>query len=276
MNITRDTLYDTTKAILAQINDGEYPEAYEYLDGIWDEDFFSTTTPFEIANSLTRCDKPKKYPAFLIEYITALYELEIEEGNSAAMLRLGGEYYDGGRGFEQSFAKAVHYFRMAAEHGNRWAYESLGYCYYYGRDMDVDYEKAFRCFSIGAHAGHLESMYKIGDMYLRGQYVDKDEQEAFIIYNRCFQMMSDDDREYIAGPLHLRLANMYLDGIGTNQDAENALFHYSLAEVMLYRMVRDGNYMYKKSLRLAIEGQAKARSMLARNIPEDEWLDEPI
>ena len=51
---------------------------------------------------------------------------------------------------------------------------------------------------------------------------------------------------------------------------------YGLAEVMLYRMVRDGNYMYKKSLRLAIEGQARARALLARNIPEDEWIDEPI
>ena len=136
-----------------------------------------------------------------------------------------------------------------------------------GDGVDQDYEKAFRYFSIGAHVGHLESMYKIGDMYLRGQYVDKDEEEAFVIYNRCFQMMSDDDRDYIAGPLHLRLGNMYLDGIGTNQDAENALFHYSVAEVMLYRMVRDGNYMYKKSLRLAIEGQAKARALLSQNIP---------
>ena len=276
MKISQETLYETTKAILAQVNDGEYPEVYEYLDSIWDEDLFPTTPPFEIANRLTNCDKPKKFPAFLIEYITALFEYEIENGNSSAMLRLGGEYYDGGRGFEQSFSKAIHYFKMAAEHGNRWAYESLGYCYYYGRDMEPDYEKAFRCFSIGAHVGHLESMYKIGDMYLRGQYVDKDEEEAFAIYNRCFQMMSDDDRDYIAGPLHLRLGNMYLDGIGTNQDAENALFHYSVAEVMLYRMVRDGNFMYKKSLRLAIEGQTKARALLSQNIPEDEWIDEPI
>ena len=276
MIITRDTLFRTAKDVLAKINDGEYPEVYEYLDGIlYDEGFF-TETPYEIASSIIKCDKPKRFPAFLIDFITALYECEIEEGNSAAMLELGGEYYDGGRGFVQSFSKAVSLYKMAAENGNRWAYECLGYCYYYGRDMEPDYEKAFRCFSIGAHAGHLESMYKIGDMYLRGQYVDKDEQEAFIIYNRCFQMMSDDDRGYVAGPLHLRLGNMFLDGIGTRQDPENALFHYSLAEVMLYRMVRDGNYMYKKCLRLAIEGQDKARAMLSQNIPEGEWIDEPI
>ena len=59
-------------------------------------------------------------------------------------------------------------------------------------------------------------------------------------------------------------------------DPESALFHYNLAEVMLYRMVKEGDFMYKKSLRLAIEGQARARATLSHNIPTDEWIDEPI
>ena len=189
---------------------------------------------------------------------------------------LGGQYYDGGRGFEQSFSKAVQLYKLAAEHGCRWVYECLGYCYYYGRDMEPDYEKAFRYFSLGAHAGQLGCMYKIGDMYLRGQFVEKDESEAFIIYDRCLQLMNDDNRFYIAGPVNLRMGNMYLDGIGTDEDPEKALFHFSIAEITLYRMVKNGNYMYKKSLRLAIEGHEKARAILARNIPEDEWIDEPI
>lgn len=179
-------------------------------------------------------------------------------------------------GFEQSFAKAIRLYKMSAEHGNRHAYECLGYCYYYGRDMKPDYEKAFQCFAFGAFAGQLESLYKIGDMYLRGQYVSKDEHEAFIIYNRCLQMMTNDDRGYIAGPVHLRLGDMYLEGLDADADPENALFHYNVAELMLYRMVADGDYKYKKSLRHAIEGQAKARAALSRNIPADEWIDEPI
>ena len=154
--------------------------------------------------------------------------------------------------------------------------KTIYHCYYYGRDMEPDYEEAFRCFAIGAFAGQLESMYKIGDMYLRGQFVDKDEQEAFIIYNRCLEMMDDDSRSYVAGPVHLRLGDMCLKGIGTVADPEAALFHYNLAEILLYRMVKNGNYMYKKSLRLSIEGQDKARAALADHIPADEWIDEPI
>ena len=45
---------------------------------------------------------------------------------------------------------------------------------------------------------------------------------------------------------------------------------------MLYRMVKDGDYMYKKSLRMAIEGQAMARAQLTKNIPEAEWIDEQV
>ena len=88
--------------------------------------------------------------------------------------------------------------------------------------------------------------------------------------------MSNDDSGYVAGPVHLRLGDMYLYGMGTDLDAESALFHYGLAEIMLYRMVKDGDYMYKKSLRHAIAGQANARTLLAKNIPGDEWIDEQI
>lgn len=277
--LTPDTLPSAIKKVLSQINDGEYPQAFEYLDGLLEDLQCSESTditPYNIASVLVNCDKPKKLPFFLIEFISDLYQYEIENGNGDAMAALGGQYYDGGRGFVQSFSKAVELYKAAIEHGNGWAYECLGYCYYYGRHMEPDYEKAFKCFSHAALAGSLESLYRLGDMYLRGQYVDKDEREAFIIYNRCNQMIGDNGNDHIVGPVHLRLGSLFLDGIGTNPDPESALFHYNLAEIMLYRMVKDGNYMYKKSLRLAIEGQAKARALLANNIPKDEWIDEAI
>ena len=106
--------------------------------------------------------KPLEMPDFLIDFITELYEMAIADGNAAAMNYLGSQYYDGGRGFEQSFEKTVKYYQMAAENGERQAQENLGYCYYYGRNMDKpDYEKAFHYFALGAFDGHLISLYKI-------------------------------------------------------------------------------------------------------------------
>lgn len=272
----KETLYNETRRVLSIINDGEFPECFEYLDGIIGIDGFISAGPFEIASALVKCDKPKKLPPFVVEYITSLYECEIAEGNVDAMNDLGCQYYDGGRGFEQSFAKAVYYYKMAADNGSWQAQENLGYCYYYGRDMAPDYEQAFRCFAAGAFTGHPISLYKVGDMYRHGYYVEKNPRQALIIYHRCLAMMSKEESEYVGGPVHLRLGDMYLNGEGVEQDCENALFHYSAAEFMLYRMVKDGDYMYKKSLRLAIEGQSKARALLAHNIPEDEWIDEEV
>ena len=160
---------------------------------------------------------------------------------------------------------------MAAEHGNRQAQENLGYCYYYGRDMEVDYQKAFHYFALGAFDGYLISLYKIGDMYLNGYYVKKNEREAFFIYKRCLQMAGDEDTRYISGPVHLRLGNMCLDGIGTERDPQQALLHFNIAEIMLLQMVQDGDYMYKNSLRDAIEGQRKARALLMEQLPGGEW-----
>ena len=169
-------------------------------------------------------------------------------------------------------SKAMELYNMAAENGNRQAQENLGYCYYYGRDTEVDYEKAFHYFALGAFDGHLISLYKIGDMYRNGYYVKKNEKEAFLIYKHCIDVLHGGEDDYlISGPVRLRLGDMYLNGIGTKKNPEAALVSYSIAEIDLFRMVKDGDYMYKKSLRAAIEGQERARAQLAEELPEQEW-----
>ncbi len=265
--LEKDKLIEMTRTALNELNRDQYPEAYTLLT----EAIESDDSSFIIASNLMECDKPKDLPAFLIEYITTLYEAEIAAGNHHAMNNLGSHYYSGNRGFEQSFRKAVDLYNMAAEHGNRQAQENLGYCYYYGRDMEVDYQKAFHYFALGAFDGYLISLYKIGDMYLNGYYVKKNEREAFFIYKRCLQMAGDEDTRYISGPVHLRLGNMCLDGIGTERDPQQALLHFNIAEIMLLQMVQDGDYMYKNSLRDAIEGQRKARALLMEQLPGGEW-----
>ena len=99
----------------------------------------------------------------------------------------------------------------------------------------------------------------------------RDEREAFRIYSHCLEIMDDGSRAIASGPVHLRLGDMYLEGTGTDRDPEQALRHYHEAEIMLYRMIMNGDHMYKKSLQRAIEGQSKARSLLADRLPGDEW-----
>ena len=240
--------------ILAEANEGKLP------------------APLALANGIMDLDKPCIFPDYVIDFVTELYEMEIAEGSDVAMNDLGARYYDGSRGFGQSFEKAVSYYKLAAEHGNRQAQENLGYCYYYGRNMNApDYEKAFHYFALGAFDGHLISLYKIGDMYLNGYYVPKNEKEAYEIYQRCLETMTDEAAPYAAGPVFLRLGRMYLNGLGTDRDLKAALICFQKAESFLYDMVKEGSVMYKNSLRAAVEGQAKARALLISALPDDEW-----
>lgn len=262
-----DEWREEARKVLNALDEEQYPEVCETLEDILDEAY----TPFTAAANLEDCDKPKVLPPSVVAYITALYEMEIAQGNDHAMNNLGARYYCGDRGFEQSFAKAVELYDMAAARGNRHAQENLGYCYYYGRNMPVDYEKAFHYYALGAFDGWLISLYKIGDMYLNGYYVQKNEREAFYIYHRCLREMTNQNQRYIEGPVRLRLGKMFLKGIATEPDPEQALMHFQLAELALFRMVKDGDYMYKNSLRAAIEGQAEARKLLAAQLPDQEW-----
>ena len=156
---------------------------------------------------------------------------------------------------------------MAAKLGNRQAQENLGYCYYYGRNIPVDYEKAFHYFALGAFDGHLISLYKIGDMYMNGYYVEKNPTEAFHIYERCLETMTDEAALTVAGPVFLRLGNAFLYGNGTEENAKSALVCFQKAELYLFDMVARGEWMYKKSLEDAIEGQEKARAKMNNLLP---------
>ena len=254
--------------LVQTISPDELPEVFGYLSGVPNQ---NDDPPYVIANKILDMDKPAVFPKDLIAFLTDLFEMEIVEGNSNAMNDMGAQYYSGNRGFEQSFEKAVHYYKMAAEHGNRQAQENLGYCYYYGRDGEPDYEKAFHYFALGAFDGHLISLYKIGDMYLKGLYVPKNEREAFFIYMRCIETMTDDAAGRVAGPVYLRLGRMFQEGIGTEKDLRNALICFQKAETFLLDMVMDGDAMYRKSLQSAVNGQQAVREKLTEQLPEERW-----
>ena len=273
--IAKSTVITKVQSILPMIPPEEFPEIYAYLSSLPgiddDQKPDDLPRPFEIANAILSMDRPGDLSTDLIDVITDLFDLEIAEGNSSAMNDLGACFYEGSRGFEQNFEKAVHYYKMAAEKGNRQSQENLGYCYYYGREGEPDYEKAFQYYALGAFDGHLVSLYKIGDMYLHGLYVPKNEKEAFYILMRCIETMSDGAAYRVAGPVYLRLGRMFLDGVGTEQNLKNALICFQKAESYLYDMVLGGDVMYKKSLSATVKGQEETREKLSEQLPENKW-----
>ncbi|MBR3382810.1 MAG: hypothetical protein IKG85_07235 [Clostridia bacterium] len=83
--------------------------------------------------------------------------------------------------------------------------------------------------------------------------------------------MTDEAAETVAGPVYLRVGSALLNGDGVEADPKKALVAFQRAELFLYDMVAGGDAMYKKSLQAAIDGQLKARAMLAEALPDREW-----
>ena len=262
-----DALREKMKEVLIALKNGQYRETSNFLTFTLNDSDQEDKDFCAIANKLLHCDQPKTLPAVVRELIILLFQMAFESGNADAMNDLGAQYYDGNRGFEQDYGKAVHYYEIAAKNGSRQAQENLGYCYYYGRNMPVDYEKAFHYFALGAFDGHPISLYKIADMYANGYYVEKNEKEAFHIYEYCMEHMAEETAKFVAGPVYLRLGNCFLYGTGTEPNPETALICYQKAELFLFGMVKGGNVMYKKSLQDAIDGQTKARAIMAKELP---------
>ena len=223
----KEYILEEFQHILNKLNTDEYPETYEQISFYLSEGI--ECDAYELANSLCVLDLDVDMISPLFNLIVELYEIAIEDGNVNAINDLGVFYYDG-HGCNKDYAKAISYYETAAKRGHRLAQENLGYCYYYGRNVEKDYEKAYHYFALGALSGMPVSLYKLGDMYQNGYYVEKNETVAFHIYDHCMQLLNEETARFVAGPVYLRLGNAFLNGCGTEQNAENALFCFQNAE----------------------------------------------
>lgn len=147
-----EELYSRLSAILESVDEKEYPEMIEALRFQVGSDGEVYDDAFSIACELHGADGAKPLPELVAVFMEDVYLAEIEHGNFAAANDLGSLYYTGRIG-KQSYEKALHYYSIAADGGDRQAQENLGYCYYYGRNCEVDYKKAFHYFALGAFDG---------------------------------------------------------------------------------------------------------------------------
>lgn len=151
-------------------------------------------------------------------YTEALKYLIDETGEGEYVSRLAGFYYE-----QRRFDLALKYYEAAADKGVLYAFEGLGYIWYYGRTGDTDYEKAFRYYSKAAEMGRVSSEVKIADMYKNGYFVEKDPDE----YKRRIIALYPKVRNarLLNEPLpevYTRLARIYADE-GRNEEARSLL-----------------------------------------------------
>jgi hypothetical protein len=101
------------------------------------------------------------------------YELAAEQGNAAAQHNLGYLYYHG-RGVTQDYAEARHFYELAAEQGHALAQYNLGYLYRNGHGVTQDYAKARHFYELAAEQGHASGQFGLGYLYDEGLGVLQD------------------------------------------------------------------------------------------------------
>jgi hypothetical protein len=103
-----------------------------------------------------------------------------ERGDPAAMYSIG-EMYELGMGTDSDRAKAMTWYRAAADKGHPEGAYQVGYAYYWGKaGLDRDRRQAHVWFLRAAEAGSLAAMPYLAKMYALGQGVPKDKDKAAV------------------------------------------------------------------------------------------------
>ena len=98
--------------------------------------------------------------------------LGAEQGYAKAQYNLGLLYKDG-RGVKQDHKKAVHWWLLAAEQGYAKIQYNLGLLYENGKGVKQDHKKAIHWWLLAAQQGYSKAQYKLGLMYVLGKGVIK-------------------------------------------------------------------------------------------------------
>lgn len=151
-----------------------------------------------------------------IQYDKALHYFTraAEAGNNYAMAYLGKLYLEGGPHIKQDNATALRYFKMAAEKNNPIGQAGMGIVYFYGSGVDRDYAKALNYFQLSADQGYVEGHFLLGIMHYYGYGVKRDFKLAVKHFNLAAQL------GHVLG--YYNLAQMHATGTGVLRSCQTA------------------------------------------------------
>jgi len=183
----------------------------------------------------------------------ALYWLNqaVENNVPSALFETGTLYYNG-IVHKQDFKKAYEYFDKSANAGSAEGYSMLGAMHQQAQGVDLDLNKAADYFAKAAELGSITGLYNLGNAYMGGLGIDQNYKEAF----NCFEYLVDLEEPFYLMPdledkqtrsdiaqifhriqiynliypmAHHNLGIMYQQGLGTEVDETQALYHFMLA-----------------------------------------------
>jgi uncharacterized protein len=100
-----------------------------------------------------------------------LYEAAKNGKSSAESEQILGQAFLLGSAVPKNYQKAMHWYHLAAENGNKEAQNELGFMYFVGNGVEQDVEKGGTFFLKAAYNGLAVAQYNVGIMYYTGKGV---------------------------------------------------------------------------------------------------------
>lgn len=132
-----------------------------------------------------------------------------------------GMIYDTGKGVPKDEARAVDWYRRAAEKGHGESQNNLGAKYTLGHGVATDLNEALKWYRLAAAQGEVTAQYNLGVMYAEGTGVPKDPVEAVKWYRMAAERGFDRAQN--------NLGAMYMDGAGVPKSTPEAIKWYARA-----------------------------------------------
>lgn len=101
-----------------------------------------------------------------------LHEAAMSGKSSPESQQILGQAFLLGSGVPKNYGKALHWYTLAAENGNREAMNELGFMYSVGKVVDQDGKKGAEFFLQAAYKGLPIAQYNVGILYYTGNGFD--------------------------------------------------------------------------------------------------------
>jgi len=145
---------------------------------------------------------------------------DADKGDVQAQYTVADKYKKGD-GVDQDYAKALAWYKKAAEQGSTGAQNNIGVMYERGEGVAQDYVEAYNWFKRAAEMGNVEAQHNLGDLYCRGHGVPQDYVKAVHWYIQA-ALQGDIESQ-------TELSQIYYEGLGVAQDYKQAYIWSALA-----------------------------------------------
>ncbi len=116
---------------------------------------------------------------------------------------------------EQDYTEAVKWYKLAAEQGDKFAQENLGWFYEYGRGVEQDKSEAVKWYRLAAEQGYADAVNSVIRL------TEQDDAEAARLYRLAAEQGSD--------WAQFNLGVCYENGEGVERNRDEAVKWFRLA-----------------------------------------------